>query len=84
MLFNVGIDIVIGCVPFLGDLADVFWKSNSRNMALLERHATVARPAAAGDWLFVASLVAAVLAIAIIPLLAVYWLSSVVGRTIWS
>jgi hypothetical protein len=37
MLANVAIDTVGGAVPVLGDLFDVAWKSNSRNLALLER-----------------------------------------------
>jgi hypothetical protein len=36
MLFNLAIDLAIGLVPFAGDIADVFWKANTRNMALLE------------------------------------------------
>ena len=36
---------LIGVVPFVGDVADVFWKSNTRNLALLERHAARAAPA---------------------------------------
>jgi len=36
MLTNVAIDTVGGTVPVLGDLFDVAWKSNSRNLALLE------------------------------------------------
>ncbi len=45
MLVNVGIDTVVGWVPLLGDLFDVAWKSNVRNMALLEQH--LSQPAAA-------------------------------------
>ena len=45
----------IGIVPFVGDVADVFWKSNARNFALLEHHAGTDRPARPGDWLFVAA-----------------------------
>lgn len=37
MLGNVGIDLVLGAVPLLGDLFDVAFKSNLRNIALLER-----------------------------------------------
>ena len=74
MLFNVGIDVLVGVVPVVGDVADVFWKSNSMNFALLERHAGAPRPATAGDWLFVVGVLAAVVAIALIPLFVVYWL----------
>lgn len=45
MIANVVIDTVVGWVPVLGDLFDVAWKSNLRNMALLESH--VREPAAA-------------------------------------
>lgn len=76
MLFNVAIDLLIGAVPLVGDAADVFWKSNSMNMALLERHAAEARPATAADWLFVAGILAAIAAVALVPLVVVYWLLS--------
>ena len=80
MLFNVAIDLLIGSVPLVGDAADVFWKANSMNMALLERHAAEARPASAGDWLFVAGILAALAAVALVPLVVVYWLGSLVFR----
>lgn len=38
MAGNVGIDMVIGAVPVLGDLFDVGFKANRRNVALLRRH----------------------------------------------
>lgn len=38
MLVNVGIDTVLGAVPAVGDLFDAAWKSNTMNVALLERH----------------------------------------------
>ena len=80
MLLNVAIDLLIGAVPLVGDAADVFWKSNSMNMALLECHAAEERPATAGDWLFVAGILAAIAAVALVPLVVVYWLLSFVIR----
>jgi hypothetical protein len=41
MLGNVGIDTLVGAVPALGDVFDAAWKSNTRNVALLERHLSV-------------------------------------------
>jgi hypothetical protein len=38
MLVNVGIDTLVGAVPAVGDLFDAAWKSNTMNVALLERH----------------------------------------------
>jgi hypothetical protein len=38
MGWNVAVDTFVGEVPILGDLFDVAWKSNMRNIALLEEH----------------------------------------------
>jgi hypothetical protein len=38
MLGNVGIDFVVGAVPFVGDLFDFAFKANRRNARLLEQH----------------------------------------------
>lgn len=45
MMANVGWDTLVGEIPVLGDLFDFGWKSNTRNIALLERH--LERPGAA-------------------------------------
>ena len=39
MGWNLVIDVVVGAVPFLGDLFDAGFKANMRNLALLDRHA---------------------------------------------
>jgi NAD/NADP transhydrogenase beta subunit len=38
MATNVGIDMLVGAVPVLGDLFDFGWKSNTRNAWLLAGH----------------------------------------------
>ena len=38
MVFNVGLETLIGSVPLLGDLFDATWKANLRNLRLLEQH----------------------------------------------
>jgi uncharacterized protein DUF4112 len=45
MIGNVGVDTIVGEIPLLGDLFDVGFKSNIRNMSLIEQH--VQRPTAA-------------------------------------
>jgi hypothetical protein len=37
MLFNITVDVAVGSVPVVGDLFDVFWKANRRNVELFER-----------------------------------------------
>ncbi|HLL20552.1 MAG TPA: DUF4112 domain-containing protein [Kofleriaceae bacterium] len=51
MFLNLGVDAVLGFVPFLGDLIDVGFKANQKNVALLADHPT--GKATAKDWLFV-------------------------------
>ena len=38
MMGNVALDTLVGEIPLLGDLFDAGWKSNNRNLALLENH----------------------------------------------
>lgn len=41
MVFNIALEAVVGTVPLIGDLFDAFYKSNIRNLALLEKHLQV-------------------------------------------
>ena len=69
MGLNIGIDYVFGALPFVGDLADAWWKSNLKNLDLLRERATVsaeeAREGRASDWLFVGGIMAGLTALAI-------------------
>jgi hypothetical protein len=38
MLSNVGVDFLIGLVPFAGDLFDSFFKVHQRNQRIIDRH----------------------------------------------
>jgi len=38
MLVNIVIDALVGAIPFLGDIFDVAFKANQRNMQLLQEH----------------------------------------------
>ena len=79
MIFNVAIDALVGLLPVAGDVFDVAWKANDRNLALLERHAYEERRPSAGDWLFVTGLIVLLVAIAAIPFLLASWLMNGVG-----
>jgi hypothetical protein len=69
MLLNILIDVAVGAVPFLGDIFDFAWKSNSMNFALLEKHAGRRAKPGIADWIFVLCAVIAAVAILIIPIL---------------
>jgi hypothetical protein len=57
MGMNLGIDYLVGSLPFVGDVFDAWWKSNQKNVELLSKRATVsadeARQGKISDWLFV-------------------------------
>ena len=76
MVLNAAFDMLIGLVPILGDLADIGWKANLRNLALLERHARPGVPPARGDYWFVWICLAFLALIAITPIVLIIWLLS--------
>jgi hypothetical protein len=43
MLANIAIDFAVGAIPILGDIFDVTFKANRRNIALLRRHMSETR-----------------------------------------
>jgi hypothetical protein len=74
MVFNAGIDMLLGLVPIAGDIGDVFWKADLRNMALLERHARPGVPPTRGDYWFVLGCIGVVVVLALVPFLILIWL----------
>jgi len=44
MIYNIGLEAVVGSVPLVGDIFDAFYKSNMRNLALLEAHLEEVEP----------------------------------------
>jgi len=76
MVLNAAFDMLIGLVPILGDLADIGWKANLRNLALLERHARPGVPPARGDYFFVWLWLAVLALIALTPVALIIWLLS--------
>lgn len=47
MFGNVGIDLLLGAIPFIGAIPDFFFRSNSRNMKMIKRHLDRHHPATA-------------------------------------
>lgn len=53
MAFNIGLDYVVGTIPFLGDAFDFVWKANKQNMELIRSRATGKDKGTTSDYLFV-------------------------------
>ncbi len=58
MAFNIGLDYVVGTIPFIGDAFDLFWKSNKQNMDLIRERATGKDVGTTGDYIFVFGIIA--------------------------
>ncbi|MGA9772043.1 MAG: DUF4112 domain-containing protein [Blastocatellia bacterium] len=56
MVFNVGVDVLLGTIPFVGDAFDFAWKPNEKNLRLLNKYATGKRGTFWGDWAWVVAL----------------------------
>ena len=84
MLANLGFDTLVGAVPAVGDLFDAAWKSNTRNVALLERHLSkqAASPAPRRGY-SVAALILTVIALLVIVGVGLL-LGIFVARLIWN
>lgn len=53
MLMNLALDAALGIVPLVGDVADLAFKANQRNVALLTERAQAGGKASARDWIAV-------------------------------
>jgi hypothetical protein len=49
MLLNVGVELILGAIPVVGDMFDVVWQSNNRNVDLLRQELAPTPPDVAGD-----------------------------------
>lgn len=76
MVINAVVDALLGVVPGLGNVADVFWKANTWNMRLIDRHARPGVPHAPMDSAFVWGFLLVLLAAAAVPVLVLVWLAT--------
>jgi hypothetical protein len=73
MIANVLLETAIGAVPVAGDVFHVVWKANRRNYRLLIREKEEPGANTRRDWMFLAVLLFAVIAAAVIPIVVLTW-----------
>ncbi len=70
MAFNIGLDYIVGAIPFLGDAFDFVWKANRQNIDLIRERGTGKGTGTAGDYLFVGLIILTLIALLIASVLA--------------
>ncbi|MFK8031521.1 MAG: DUF4112 domain-containing protein [Gammaproteobacteria bacterium] len=78
MIMNVAIEVVLGFIPFVGDLFDMGWKANHRNVQLLSDYLDRPVATARGSLLLMVLLLVALLVVGVATVWAGVWLFSMV------
>ncbi|MEO6394223.1 MAG: DUF4112 domain-containing protein [Pyrinomonadaceae bacterium] len=88
MAANLGIDYLVGTIPFVGDAFDMFWKANQMNVDLIKERATVdpvdAKAGRMSDWLFVGGLMAVLVILLVGSIAASFLMIQFLLRLIFS
>jgi hypothetical protein len=70
MAINIGVDYLVGSIPFLGDAFDFFWKANQQNMELIRERATGNGKGKTSDYIFIFALIGILILILIGSIIA--------------
>jgi hypothetical protein len=73
MVLNILIDVVFGSLPVVGDIFDVAFKANRRNLELIREHESPDSKASAWDYVVVAFGVSLAVVSIIVPIVAVFY-----------
>jgi hypothetical protein len=73
MAVNIGIGVLVGTIPVLGDIFDIAWKPNRRNYRLLRLHLGEPHRHTWRDWAFLVLLIAALAAVFALPIIFTLW-----------
>jgi hypothetical protein len=83
MAINALVDAVIGSVPIAGNVGDIFWRANTANLALLERHARPGQRPTRSNYVLVFTIAGLFGLLLIIPVVVGVWLSVMLARVLW-
>ena len=73
MVLNILIDLLFGSLPIIGDIFDVAFKANRRNLELINEHESPQSKATAWDYLVVVIGVSVAIVSILVPLVAVFY-----------
>lgn len=84
MALNIGLDYLVGTIPFIGDAFDFFWKSNKRNMDLIRERATGKNVGTWHDYAFVFGMILLLIGLLIGSILISIYLLALLFGSLWS
>jgi hypothetical protein len=70
MAFNIGLDYLVGSIPFIGDAFDFFWRANKQNMDLIRERATGKGKGTTSDYVFIFGLIGFLILLLIASIIA--------------
>lgn len=73
MLLNLGVDVLVGIFPIVGDVFDLFWRANRKNLDLVERYRGGKEKPSGADYAIVA---VGYLFAALLIVLPMFWIMS--------
>ena len=79
MMLNIGLDVLIGSIPILGNIFDFAFKANERNVRLLRRHYEEGKYHGSGKGIIVGVLIGLVLLLVLLV-----WVLWQVAEWLWS
>ncbi len=74
MAANLGISVLVGSIPIVGDAFGIGWRANHRNYQLLHRYLGAPRRQTWKDWVFLLALACAMGLIFAVPIVLMIWL----------
>jgi hypothetical protein len=77
MIVNTAVDLLVGAIPLIGDVFDIVFKSNTRNLALFRRHATDPGASTTEHRLFLVGLLLILVGLLWLAFVALEWLLSI-------
>ena len=80
MFANVAIDSLLGAMPIVGDLFDVWWKSNRMNVNILRSARVSPHRRRWHDWVFFVLLLIMIAAIVTLPVIVLIWVVHLLRR----
>ena len=84
MAFNIGLDYVVGSIPFIGDAFDFFWKSNKQNMDLIRERGTGRGAGTTGDYIFVCGMILLLVGILVGSIAVSVYILGLLVRGLWN